>query len=207
MRWINSIWRAGRGKFLLRRRQRPDLHQHVFLAHHQVGGVQSSQLKPMAVGDGVCGTGFNAVAAEDAAIVVDVVNLGVALGRGDANLLGIFSSFNEDAIRGAGRRAQETGYALFQAVLIALQHVRAAIALLEDRAAFRAFSIGIVLHLCGLKDLPEGDAHPLGNGRDVAHDGHEVSIRRIPGSLDDAFSSLAAVRPFALRTKAITAQA
>ena len=73
------------------RRQGAERHQHVFLAHHQVGGVQRGQLETVAVGDGVGGAGFNAIAAEDAAVVVDVVDLGVALGGGDA-LSSVFSA-------------------------------------------------------------------------------------------------------------------
>jgi len=42
----------------------------------QVGGVQRGLLEAMAVGDGIGGAGFHAVAAEDAAVVVDVVDLG-----------------------------------------------------------------------------------------------------------------------------------
>ena len=86
----------------------------------------------MAVGDGVGGAGFDAVAAEDAAVVVDVVDLGVALGGGDALLLGVLGRLDVDAVRRAGGGAEEAGYALLQAVLVALQHVLAAEALLQN---------------------------------------------------------------------------
>jgi len=53
----------------------------------------------------------------------------------------------------------------------------AAKTLLEDGATQRAFSVRIVLHLGGFEDLPEGDAHPLGNAGEIAHNRHEPSIR------------------------------
>ena len=162
---------------LLGRGQRFDRQEHVFFAHDEVGGVEGGQLEAVAVGDGVGGAGFNTVAAEDAAVVVDVVDLGVALGGGDANFLGVLRGLDIDAVGGAGGGAQEAGYAFFQAVFVALQNVRAAIALLEDRSAQGALAVGIVLHLRGLKHLPEGDAHALDDAGDVAHDRHEASIR------------------------------
>src|SRR5277367_2319473 len=127
----------------------------------------------MSVGDGVGGTSLNAVAAEDAAVVVDVVDLGVALGTGDA-LLG---SLDIDAVRWARSRAEITGDAFFQPVLIALQNVRAAVALLQHGTARRAGAVRVVLNLGGLEDLPEGDAHSFADSRDVAHDRHGISIR------------------------------
>ena len=45
--------------------------------------------------------------------------------------VGILRGFDVNAIGRAGRGAQEAGHALFQAVFVALQHVHAAIALLE----------------------------------------------------------------------------
>src|ERR1035437_8319678 len=90
-----------RSSLLLRRRQCLDRHQHVFLAHDQVSGVQRGQLEAVAVGDSVGGAGFNAVAAKDAAVVVDVENLGVALRGGDANGVGVIGGLDINAIRGA----------------------------------------------------------------------------------------------------------
>jgi hypothetical protein len=71
--------REARRALLLAGRQRFHRNQHVFLAHHQIGGVQRGELKTVAVGNGIGRTSFNAVSAEDAAVVVDVVDLGVAL--------------------------------------------------------------------------------------------------------------------------------
>ena len=153
-------------------------HQQVFLAHDQGGRVQAGQLEAVAVGDGVRGAGLDAVAAEDAAVVVDVVDLGVALGGGDALLLGVLGGLDVDAVRGAGGGAEEAGDALLQAVFVALELVLAAEALLKLRAAQRALAVGVVFHLGGLEHLPEGDAHSLGDGGCVLQDRHTLSIRR-----------------------------
>jgi len=158
-------------------RERRERDQHVFFAHDEIGGVQSGQLEAVAMGDGVGGAGFNAVAAEDAAVVVDVIDLGVALRRGDALLGGVFGGLDVNAIGGACGGAEEAGHALFQAVLVTLQDVGSAIARLEDRSAQRAFSVGVILHLSGREDLSKGDAHALGDAFDVAHNRHEASIQ------------------------------
>ena len=161
-------------------RQRAQRHQHIFLAHDQVGGVQGGQLEAMAVCDGVGGAGLDTVAAEYAAVVVNVVDLGVALGGGDAPLLGVLVGLDVDAIGGAGGGAEEAGHAFFQAIFVALQDVCPAVALFEDRAAQGAFAVRVVLNLRRLEDLPERDAHALGDAGEIAHNPHAVSIRRIP---------------------------
>ena len=86
-----------------------DGNQHSLFAINQCGSVVAGDFEAVAVGDGVGGTGFDAKAAEDAAVVIDVINLSVALAAADAELLGIFRRFDINAIGGAGGRAQETG--------------------------------------------------------------------------------------------------
>ena len=102
--------------------------QQLFLAVDQRVGVVGGDFKIVAVGNGVAGAGFHAIAAEDAAVVVDVVNLGVALRGADAVVAGILRRLDVDAIGRAGRGAQEAGDALLQAIFIAAQNVDAAIA-------------------------------------------------------------------------------
>jgi hypothetical protein len=68
----------------------------------------------------------------------------------------------------AAHRKQATHFS--RPFFVALQHVRAAEALLEHCSAQGAFAVRVVFHLGGLEDLSEGDAHALGNGGDVAHD-------------------------------------
>jgi hypothetical protein len=146
--------------------------QHLFFAVDQVAGVKACKFEAMAVGDGIGGTSLDAVSAENTAVVVDVVNLGVALSSAHSMLGRILRRLDVNAVRGAGRGAQKTGYALFQSVLIALQDVHAAETLLKLGASERSRSIGIVLYLRGLEHLHKGDAHALGDGGNVLQDWH-----------------------------------
>src|SRR5215471_1592680 len=76
---------------------------------HQVAGIEGRQLKAVAVRDGIGGTGFHAVAAEDAAVVVDVIDLGVTLGAADAVLFRVLRCFDVNAVGRARCRAQKAG--------------------------------------------------------------------------------------------------
>src|ERR1700728_832687 len=91
-----------------------DGREHVLFAVDQRGNVIAGDLKTVAVRDGVGGTRFDAIAAEDAARIVDVVNLRVALAPADAQRFGVFRGFDVDAIGWAGRGAQKTGHAFFE---------------------------------------------------------------------------------------------
>src|SRR4051794_1143612 len=110
----------------------------------------------MAVRDGVRRTGLNAIAAEYAAVVIDVIDLGVPLAATDPDLVGVLSRFNVDAIRRAGRRAKKAGHALLEPILIPLQHVDATVTLLELRRL-----VGIILGHRGRHHLLQSDAHAL----------------------------------------------
>src|SRR6266849_1370215 len=121
----------------------------------------------MSVRDRVGRASFHAVSAKNAAVVIDVVNLGVPLRAAYATCGGIVGGLDVDAVRRARRRAQEAGYTFLQPVLVALQDVSAAKASLNARPAQRPLSVGIILHDGGLKHLHEGDAHALGNRGDV----------------------------------------
>ena len=85
-------------------------------------------------------------------------------------VFGVFGGLDVDAVGGAGGGAEEAGDTLFQAVLVALELVLAAEALLEFGAAHGTFAVGIVFDLGRLEHLLEGDAHTLGNGGCVADD-------------------------------------
>ena len=168
-----------------RGRERGDRDEHIFLAHDQIGGVERSQLEAVTVGDGVGGAGLDTVAAEDAAVVVDVVGFGVAFAGRDALLGGIVGCLDEDAVGWAGGGAEETGDAFFESVFVALQLVSATEARLEDGSAQRTWTVGVVFDFRGLKHLPECDAHAFGDSGRVANDRHGFSIRwmacRMPG--------------------------
>src|ERR1700761_126895 len=128
--------------------------------------------------DGVSRTGFDAVATEDASVVVDVVDLRVALCGGDSYLFGVLRSLDVNAIRRTGCSAEEAGHTLLKAVLVALQLMLAAKTLLKLRSAHGTFAVRIVLDFGRLEDLLQRDAHSLGNGCGVADDRHALSIRR-----------------------------
>src|SRR5579875_527617 len=134
-------------------------HQHIFLALDQRGGVIAGHFETVAVRYCVGGAGFDAISAEDAAVVIDVVNLGVALATGDADLIGVFGGFDIDAVGGTSGSAEEAGDALFHAVFVALQDVGAAIALFEFRRLLEIeFGHGRRHHLL------QGDAHSFDDG-------------------------------------------
>ena len=153
-----------------------DVYEQIFLAHDERGGVERGELEAVAMGDGVGGAGFDAVAAEDAAVVVDVIDLGIALGGGDTDFFGVLGGLDVDAVGWAGGGAEEACDAFLETVLIALELVFAAKALLEDGAAHGTFAVGIVLDFGGLKHLLEGDAHAFGDGCGVFDDRHNPSI-------------------------------
>src|SRR5947207_14481421 len=81
-------------------RARRNRHQHLLLAVNQGGGVVAGDLESVSMGDGVGGAGLYAVAAKNATVVIDIVNLGITLAAADAELVGIFSRFDIDAISG-----------------------------------------------------------------------------------------------------------
>src|SRR5580765_441387 len=80
----------------------PHRRQHLFFAVDQVGGVQRCDLKAVPVGDGVGGAGLNTISAEDAAVVIDVIDLRIALGAGDTLLGRVLGGLNVNAVRWAG---------------------------------------------------------------------------------------------------------
>src|SRR5689334_10037441 len=129
--------------------------QELLLTINKIAGVVGGQLKAVAVRDGVSGAGLNAVAAEDAAVVINVVDLGVALSAADAVLRRVLSGLNVNAVRRTRGGAEEAGHALFQSILIALEHVQSAESLLEDGAFHRALAIGIVFDHRRSKHLPK----------------------------------------------------
>ena len=141
--------------------------QHHLLAVHQIGGVEGCELKSVAVRDRVSRTRLDTVSAENAAVVVDVVDLGIALGAADAVLRSIFGRFDINAVRRARRRAQEAGDAFLEPVFVALQHVRAAETRFNAGSAQRTLSVRIILDDRRLEHLQEGDAHALGNRGDI----------------------------------------
>jgi len=85
----------------------------------------------MTMRDGVGRAGLHAIAAKNAARIVDVVNASVPLSGGNPLRIGVFRGLNVNASRGAGRGAQEAADALFQSAFVAVENVDATITRLE----------------------------------------------------------------------------
>ena len=157
-------------------RIRRNLHQQGFFAIDEVARIERGEFEAVAVRDGVRGAGFNAITAEDAAVIVDVIDLGVPLGAADALFFSIVRRFNINAVRRTYRCTQETSYAFFQAIFIALQLVQSAETFLKNRALIGQLLVGIVLNNGGGKHLPKGDRHSFGNAENISEDRHSNSI-------------------------------
>ena len=100
----------------------------LFLAIDEGVGVIGGYFKIVAVGDGIARASFHAIAAEDTAVIIDVIHLGVALRGADAVIAGILRCLDVDAIGRASRRAEEASDAFLQPIFITAQDVDAAIA-------------------------------------------------------------------------------
>src|SRR3984893_2093645 len=114
----------------------------------------------MPMRDGIGGACLDAIAAEDATRIVDVVNAGVALPRRDALCVGVFRSLDIDACRRTCRRTQKTAYALFQPVFVSMQNVNPAVPSLEVDRLFRiVFGDGFPQHVaeCDAETFHHGD--------------------------------------------------
>ena len=146
--------------------------EQLLFAIYEIRRIECRQLESVAVRDGVGGAGLNAISAKNAAVVINVIDLGVAFCTAHAVFGGILGGLNVNAIRRAIGRAQKAGHALFQAIFIALKHVHAAETLLKLRAAQRSGAVGIVLDDRRLEHLFKRDAHAFGDGGDVFDDGH-----------------------------------
>ena len=104
----------------------------------------------MAVGDSVRWTRLHAIPTEDAARIVDVEYLSVALACTDALLRCVLSRFDVDALCRACRSAEKASHALFQPVLIPLKYMQAPVANLEVNGFIR-----VILGDGGPKQVPQ----------------------------------------------------
>ncbi len=150
--------------------------QHLLFTIDQIAGVEGRQLKSMAVRYRVGRASLDAIATEDAAIVIDVINLGVAFGSGDPFFFCVFCGFDVDAICRARRGTEEACDALFQAIFVALQDVHAAKTLLKHRSLGGAGTVRIIFDDRRLKHFPQGNAHSLGDRSDVFDHGHTSTV-------------------------------
>jgi len=98
--------------------------------------------------DRVGWTGLDAVAAKNAARIVDVINARIPLARGNSVGIGIFGSLDIDASCRTGGRAQKASDTLFQAIFVPMKDVNSAIARLKMNGFFGIiFSDGFAQHV------------------------------------------------------------
>src|SRR6185437_13764861 len=77
--------------------------EEFFLAINHGVDVVGSEFKSVPVSDGVGGASLDAIAAKNSAGIIDVVDLGVAVGVRDAIVGGVFGGLDVNAIGGTGR--------------------------------------------------------------------------------------------------------
>ena len=126
----------------------------------------------MTVRDRIGRASLDAIPAENAARIVDVVDFRVPLARRNSIRVRVFRRLDVNAIRRASGSAQKAGNTFFEAVFIALQNVNAAKSLLKPGTLQGPGTVGIVLDDGRLKHLPEGDTHAFGDGGDVLENRH-----------------------------------
>ena len=139
--------------------------EELFFAIDHGIDVVGGELESMTVRDRVGGAGFDAVSAKNAARIIDIVDGGVAFGGGDAICFGIFGGLDINAARGAGCGTKKARYALLESILIALQHVDAAIARLKMHGL-----VGIIFGGRLSPKIAKGDAEALRQSRDRVAD-------------------------------------
>ena len=150
----------------------------MFLAVDQIAGIEGGQFKTVTVGNGVGGAGLDAIAAKNAAVVIYVVNPGVALGAAHPVVGGVVSRLDIDAVGGAVSRAEKTGDAFFQSVFVALKHMGATETGFNPGAAERTFAVRIIFDGRRLEHLHKGDAHAFGDCGDVFENRHVQLVYR-----------------------------
>jgi hypothetical protein len=131
------------------------LEQHLLRVDHRVA-AHLGELVVVAERDRVERACQLAVAAEDAAAHVDLVDPGVALAGGVALLVGVLVGDDADAVGGAGRRAQRAADALLEAVRVAVKAMAAAEARVD-----RTLVLRVLLRHRLSEEVPERDAETL----------------------------------------------
>src|SRR5947208_2770274 len=176
--WRNHGWRTGRNFILIEHRVCSYMcwhgRQHLLLAIDQIAGIKRGNLEAMSERDCIRGTRLDTISAKNAAVIVNVVNLGVALCAAHPVLSRVLRRLDINAIRRASCRAKKTSHALLQSIFVALQDVNAAISFLKFCSLQRPGPVRVILHHRWSKHLPESDAHALSNSSDVFQDRHTL---------------------------------
>jgi hypothetical protein len=128
----------------------------LLLAVDEGVDVIGGELDVVTVGDGVRGAGVYAIAAKDAAGIVNVVDAGIAFTGRDAIGFSIFGGFDINTIRRARGGAKKTADTFLEAILVALEYVNPAVTRCDAGGCFR-----ISLRRRFAKHCPQGDAEAL----------------------------------------------
>ena len=129
------------------------LFEKLLFAVDQRIDVIGGELKTVPVRNRIRRARFNAITAENAARIIDVVDAGVALARGDAVCVNVLRGFDINAIRRTGCRAEEATNALFEAAFIPVENMNSAVARLKMHGFVR-----VVLRHCFAKHIAKSDA-------------------------------------------------
>src|SRR2546423_9141000 len=120
-------WRSALGfltvKYGVRTKVRRRNRQQLLLAVDQIAGTERCEFESMSMRNGIGRARFYTIPAKDTSIVVDVINLSVALRSRNTVLCGVLVCLDVNTVRWTRRRTQKTGHAFLQPVLIALQYV------------------------------------------------------------------------------------
>ncbi len=162
----------------------PFVAEQVFFVFDHFARSVHSPLEVVAVIDGVGRAGVHAESAQNAAAIINLINLGVAMIHADALFVRslVFSAFDVNRISRASRRAQKARNATFLAVFVDVQKVFA-----SEAAVYVDGFFGVTDSFFFGWNVAERDAHALRRGsgdfnhvfygvNDVCKYGHKVEI-------------------------------
>jgi hypothetical protein len=136
-----------------------DTFKHLLFAVYQRVYIVCREFKPVPMRNRVRRARFHAITAKNTPRIIDVVNFGVTIACGNTVIFRILSSFNIDAIRWTGRRAQKASDALLKIIFIAMEDVNPAVAWLKIHRLMR-----IILGHGLTKHILERDAETFYQG-------------------------------------------
>ena len=134
-----------------------------FLAIDHGINIVGGELESVAVRDRVGRAGFDAVSAEDAPRIIDIVDAGVAFACRDALCFGIVGGFDIDTPGRTSRGTEKAANAFFETVFVTLQNVDTAIASLKMYGL-----LGIIFGGRLSPKVAKRDTEAFGQGRDRA---------------------------------------
>src|SRR5205814_7984481 len=106
--WRRFCRRSACNLSSIKHRIRPQMRwlrrEQLLFAIDQVRGTEGRQLEPVAMGNRICRAGFHAISAKNAAVVINVIDLGVAFRATDPLFGRVFCRLDVNAVGRAIRR-------------------------------------------------------------------------------------------------------